>query len=252
MTEPIIQSLILVWLSIGLLVLPLTLFVTAPFGRHASDQFGPTISNRVGWLIMESPAIWWFSIVFFATTGSNSVAAWVLFGFWMAHYLYRGIVFPCRIHTTGKTIPVLIVVFAFSFQLINGYFNGMLLGKFGNAYSVDWFSNFNFWIGALLFVGGWTVNFVSDETLLGLRSGDETGYEIPHGKLFRWISCPNFLGEMIQWCGWALMCWNLAALSFAIWTVANLLPRALAHHRWYQREFDNYPTERKAVFPGLL
>jgi hypothetical protein len=57
---------------------------------------------------------------------------------------------------------------------------------------------------------------------------------------------------MILWSGWAILCWNLAALSFAIWTVANLLPRSLAHHRWYREHFDDYPTNRKAIFPWLL
>jgi hypothetical protein len=34
--------------------------------------------------------------------------------------------------------------------------------------------------------------------------------------------------------------------------LANLLPRALAHHRWYKQRFPEYPSERKAIFPFLL
>jgi hypothetical protein len=44
----------------------------------------------------------------------------------------------------------------------------------------------------------------------------------------------------------------MPALSFAIWTIANLLPRALQHHRWYQQTFSEYPAERKAVIPFIL
>ena len=58
------------------------------------------------------------------------------------------------------------------------------------------------------------------------------------------------MGEIIEWSGFALMCWNLPALSFAVWTAANLIPRALSHHAWYRRTFPDYPPGRKAVIPG--
>jgi hypothetical protein len=37
------------------------------------------------------------------------------------------------------------------------------------------------------------------------------------------------------------MSFNLKALSFALWTAANLIPRAVAHHKWYKSHFDDYP-----------
>ena len=77
------------------------------------------------------------------------------------------------------------------------------------------------------------------------------GYGIPHGGLYRWVSCPNYLGEMVIWVGWAIVTWSLAGLAFALWTVANLAPRAWSHHRWYQERFEDYPTERKALLPGV-
>lgn len=257
MDPTLYHNLLLAWIVVGILVLPLTLFVTAPFGRHFSSRFGPTINNRLGWIIMESPAIWWFTIVFssglLGEAGSGpTVVAWILWSFWMFHYLNRGLIFPLRIRTSGKRIPILIVSFAFCFQMINGYFNGMSLGIFGAQYAENWLSHPKFWIGLALFILGWLINVRTDELLMKLRKPGKTNYSIPRGGLFEWVSCPNFLGEMILWTGWAIMCWNLAALSFAIWTIANLLPRALAHHRWYRANFEDYPTKRKAVFPGLL
>ncbi len=136
--------------------------------------------------------------------------------------------------------------------MINGYFNGMALGMYGTKYESGWFSQPNFLIGLCFFVIGWLINVSSDEVLLRLRKPQETNYLIPRGGLYNWVSCPNFLGEIFLWSGWAIMCWNLAALSFAIWTVSNLVPRALAHHRWYRTVFADYPTDRKAIFPGLL
>ena len=70
--------------------------------------------------------------------------------------------------------------------------------------------------------------------------------------MFRYVSCPNHFGEIVEWAGFAVMCWNLPALSFAVWTAGNLIPRALSHHRWYRERFPDYPPERKAVIPFVL
>ena len=39
------------------------------------------------------------------------------------------------------------------------------------------------------------------------------------------------------------MTWCSPALAFAVWTLVNLLPRALHHHKWYQETFSDYPPE---------
>jgi protein-S-isoprenylcysteine O-methyltransferase Ste14 len=257
MDPTLFENLTFAWIVVGVLVFPLTLWLTAPFGRHFNARYGPAIGNRLGWVIMESPAIWWFTLVFVAGVSGGSVngknfVAWVLWSLWMIHYLNRGLVFPLRIRTTGKQIPLLVIGFGFSFQMVNGLLNGLAIGQFGSKYNADWLMQPIFWIGLALLVLGWMINVWSDEILLRLRKPNETAYLIPRGGLFQWVSCPNFLGEMMLWSGWAILCWNWAALSFAVWTIANLLPRALAHHRWYRQNFPDYPANRKAVFPGLL
>jgi 3-oxo-5-alpha-steroid 4-dehydrogenase 1 len=70
--------------------------------------------------------------------------------------------------------------------------------------------------------------------------------------MFRYVSSANYTGEIILWCGWAMMSWTLAGLTFAIFTISNLAPRALSHHRWYRDTFPDYPKDRKALIPGLL
>ena len=96
------------------------------------------------------------------------------------------------------------------------------------------------------------INIHSDQILLSLRKPGETGYKIPKGGMFKWISCPNLFGEILEWSGFAILCWNLPALGFAVWTAANLIPRALSHHKWYLEKFSDYPKERKAVIPGIF
>ena len=96
------------------------------------------------------------------------------------------------------------------------------------------------------------INIKSDDILFALRDDGSTGYKIPRGGLFEKVSCPNYLGEIIEWTGWAIATWSLAGATFAIWTVCNLAPRALAHHKWYKEEFEEYPEDRKALVPFLL
>ena len=92
----------------------------------------------------------------------------------------------------------------------------------------------------------------ADARLRSLRDRTDQRYSIPHGGMYRWVSCPNYLGELIEWTGWAVMTWSLAGTSFALFTAANLVPRALSHHRWYRQRFDDYPSDRRAVLPGIL
>ena len=95
------------------------------------------------------------------------------------------------------------------------------------------------------------LNIKSDNILLSLRSKSGE-YNIPNGFMFKQISFPNYFGEILEWTAFALMTWSLAGLSFMIWTMANLVPRAIAGHKWYKNTFDNYPKNRKAIFPFIL
>ncbi|HSM13639.1 MAG TPA: hypothetical protein VLA66_06195 [Thermoanaerobaculia bacterium] len=49
----------------------------------------------------------------------------------------------------------------------------------------------------------------------------------------------------------ALATWSLPGLAFALWTVANLAPRARSHHRFYRERFPGYPPERRALVPWI-
>jgi len=88
--------------------------------------------------------------------------------------------------------------------------------------------------------------------LLNLRKPGETGYKVPRGWLYEYVTCPNYLGEIIEWLGFALATWSLPGLAFALYTAANVGPRAFAHHRWYRERFPDYPKHRKVLIPFLL
>ena len=142
---------------------------------------------------------------------------------------------------------------AILFNLVNGYLNGRWLFSLGPVYDAAWLSRPALWTGGALFVLGFAINFHADTVLLRLRrEGEDDDYHLPRGGLFRYVSCPNYLGEIVEWTGWAIATWSLAGASFALWTAANLVPRALSHHRWYRERFADYPRDRKALVPLLF
>ena len=240
----------ILWIIIGLITFSYLIVskVRAPYGRHTTKKWGPMISNSWGWFWMEVPALILMpTISIFGENELNSFSI-ILIVLWFLHYFNRVIIFPLRIKTKNKKMPISIAISAFFFNCINGLLNGIYVGYFLEA---DLIVNSTFILGMLLFFSGMYINISSDNKLISLRKKSE-GYKIPDGELFKFISCPNHFGEIIEWFGYALIAFNLPALSFALWTFFNLTPRALNHHAWYKENFDNYPKNRKAVIPYIL
>lgn len=227
------------------------IFVRAPYGRHIRPGWGPLISNKYGWLIMESPSALVFAANFAKGNVQVTTPILVFFILWELHYVYRAFIYPLTIRDGQKKMPALIMAMGFCFNFGNAYINGHYLFSLSGGYPQSWLLDPRFLAGGILFLAGLVVNRWADLALRGLRKPGETTYSIPYGGLFRLVSCPNYLGEIVQWCGWALMTWSLPGLAFAFWTFANLAPRARSHHEWYHANFADYPPERKALFPWI-
>lgn len=246
------NTLVWAWIAVAIGTFITLLFVTAPYGRHSSRKWGISIPNRFGWMLMELPALLIFLIFVISGRGEKSVAVWIITVLFAAHYTNRSIIFPLRIRTKGKEMPLVIAIMAIMFNTVNASFLGYYTGTLQTQYTADWLTDPRFIIGTALFLTGMGINLWADEKLMDLRKGDGSGYSIPSGGLFNKISCPNFFGELVEWLGFAVLCWSLPAFSFFIWTFCNLVPRALDHHKWYRKQFAAYPPDRKAVFPFLL
>ncbi|KAK5966354.1 3-oxo-5-alpha-steroid 4-dehydrogenase [Trichostrongylus colubriformis] len=132
----------------------------------------------------------------------------------------------------------------------NGYLQG---GYHGQYYDPeDFFSRFLTYIGMSMFAIGMFINIHSDSILRNLRKPGESGYKIPRGGMFEYVSGANFLGEIVEWSGFAIMSGSLPAVAFAIFTASNIGPRAIQHHQWYLNKFPDYPRDRRAVIPFVL
>ena len=252
MTEQAFFSgLILGWFILAAVFFLALLFVAAPYGRYARSGWGLAVNNKVGWVMMEAAAPLVFIVCFVFGNNDITITSLVFLGLWEAHYIHRAFIYPPGIRSRNREIPLAVICFGFLFNTANGYLNGRYIFTFSGGYTNEWLADPRFIAGLVLFITGFIINKRADRILHNLRKPGESGYRIPHGWLYRWVSCPNYLGEIITWFGWAMATWSLPGLAFAVWTVANLVPRARSHHAWYQAHFPDYPPERKRLLPGL-
>lgn len=239
---------------VGLLVLAVVTFaaltrLTAPYGRHTRGGFGPPIGARLGWVLMESPAVVVTGATFLAGEHRGELVPLLFLGVWMSHYLHRAFVFPLTMRPS-RGMPALVVLLGASFNVVNGWLNGRWLSQLG-AYPEAWLLRPATGLGLALFAAGWLVNRHADHVLRALRAPGQTGYRVPHGGLYGLVSCPNYLGELVEWAGWALATASPAGFAFFVYTAANLVPRAGSHHRWYRQTFPDYPPARRALIPWV-
>ena len=241
-----------IWIAIGIVMFPVLLSFTAPYGRHSRRDWGPMIPNRLGWILMELPSLIMFISFFLLGPNRISVPLAIFFILYAGHYTNRSIIFPLRTRTSSKLMPLLIAVLAVLFNLVNGFINGYYFGTVSSGYSNEWLYDMRFISGGALFITGMAINIRYDNHLLALRKSTSSGYSVPTKGLFKLVSCPNFFGEILEWTGFAIMTWSPAALAFLVWTIVNLVPRAMDHHKWYRENFKDYPATRKAIIPYIL
>ncbi len=166
-------------------------FVTAPYGRHLRAGWGPTVPARIGWIVMESPAVILFAAVYSMGDDALSMTPLVLFGLWQFHYVYRTFIYPFRLRSGSRRMPLSIVCMAIFFNSINATINARWISHFGE-YPDSWLESGPFIVGVVVFVVGWAINQHSDSVLFRLRGPGETGYKIPRDGLYCWVSCPNY------------------------------------------------------------
>ncbi len=236
--------------SVSVVVFIFLFFVSAPYGKFTRKGWGPRMNSLIAWMLMEIPAV--LTIAVTAWIFRNTIGwSWIFLLIWEFHYIYRTFIFPANMHHGRKTFPVSMMVSAVFFNFINGYINGVFLFSIRPLAGPSWFADPRFIAGVILFFIGFSVHVDSDRRIQARKPGPGR-YIIPQGGMFRWVSCPNYLGEIIQWFGWAMLTWSPAGLAFALFTFANVFPRGLSGHRWYRQNFSDYPENRKAVIPGII
>jgi len=244
----------IIWSGLACSCFIILMYVRAPYGRHQQAGWGPTLPARPAWILMEACSLLVMMGLFLVSNATGSLALAGL-SLWVFHYSYRSFIYPARAQLRHKTMPLLVTGLAILFNVANATFNGLALFFWPPQSTADLGSSATVLTAFLLFALGFCLHVHSDRVLRELRTSGtsiSTDYSIPGKGLHRWVASPNYLGELIQWLGFAVLVNNPAGWSFFIWTAANLIPRAIANRAWYRTTFTDYPKHRKILIPFVF
>ena len=240
-----------IWVAMGLITFVYLFFENAPYGRHIKDGWGIKIPARLGWIVMESPCVILMVVLALIIREQLEMIHKIFLCIWLTHYIHRTFIYPFVIEMTNPKMPISIALSAFFFNIINVSIQAFGIFYF-TKYSDDWLTSPAFIIGLSVFLFGMFINIKSDYIINSMKRDKGPGYHIPDQFLYKYLSAPNYFGEIIEWLGWAILTFSISGFVFLIWVIANLFPRAIAHHKWYKDKFDNYPKGRKAIIPGII
>ena len=240
--------------AMALVVFVALFFIKAGYGVFFDPKWGPAIPNRLGWVLMEAPVFITMTVLWLASASSHrfDLVPMVFFAIFQIHYLQRSFIFPMLIRGNSK-MALGIILMGVLFNTCNALMQGGWIfymawenSWYAAHYSdVSWLWSPQFIIGTILFFTGFVINLHSDSIIRHLRRPGDTRHYIPRGGMFRYVSSANYLGETIEWIGFAVLTWSWAGVVFAWWTFANLAPRANAIYENYQHEFGEEFTKLK-------
>ena len=235
-------------------------YFKAGYGYLSTSKWGPKISNKAAWVIMEAPAfifLLYYTLRFAASgieTGNSRIVLYIMAGLFLLHYLQRSFIFPFLMRGKSK-MPIAIMLMGLTFNTLNAYLiGGWLYGQApAGMYATHWLWSPQFIIGAVVFFTGMAINLHSDHIIRNLRKPGDTKHYIPRKGLYKYVTSANYFGEFTEWIGYAILTWSPAGLLFAAWTFANLAPRAKSLTAKYEEEFgEEYKSlKKKHIIPFI-
>lgn len=231
------------WFLIGMTAVAVVVFVAlyfvdAGYGMFYNKKWGPSIPNKVGWVLMEAPVFFAMLILWLLSDRTCCITCIVFLLLFETHYFQRTFVFPFLMRGNSR-MPLSIVLMGVVFNLLNACMQGgwiFFLSPEG-MYSPQWLGTPQFIIGTVIFLAGMGINIHSDKVIRNLRQPGDTKHYFPHKGMYRYVTSANYFGEFVEWCGFAILTWSWAGAVFAVWTFANLGPRAARINKRYWQEF---------------
>ncbi|XP_053565151.1 3-oxo-5-alpha-steroid 4-dehydrogenase 2 [Bombina bombina] len=217
--------------GMGILFLVKQLTIPAGYGKHIENntkQGYIMIPAKYAWFIQELPSFLVPLLLILVSRQQNVFSCMMLLLMFCGHYFQRTFIYSA--FTRGRPSPINIVIMAASFCTFNGFLQGHCMVYIA-TYPDEWHMDIRFASGVLIFYLGMGINIHSDHILRNLRKPSEVTYKIPKGGMFNYVSGANFLGEIVEWFGYAIATWSLPAFAFAFFTLCSIGPRAYHHHR---------------------
>lgn len=248
------MAVVLVMLALAVVVFIALQYVTAGYGMMYSRRWGATVGNRLGWVLMEAPVFIAMVLLWVFSPRACEAAPAVMASLFLLHYFQRSFIFPLLIKGKGR-MPLAIIAMGVVFNVVNAYMIGgwIFYVAPADAYPVSWLWSPQFIVGTLVFFAGMVINIQSDHIVRSLRKPGDTKHYIPRGGMYRYVASANYFGEFVEWTGYAILTWSLGGVAFAVWTFANLAPRAKSIHNRYIKEFgDEYSRlGRRYILPYI-
>lgn len=250
----IYNTVLIVMTALAVVVFIALQWVEAGYGVAYTRRWGPAVNNRVGWILMEAPVFIAMLLLWILSPRRDAIAPAVMASLFLLHYFQRSFIFPLLIRGRGR-MPLSVILMGVTFNLINAYMIGgwLFYVSPGDTYPPAWLHSWQFIAGTALFGWGMFTNIQSDTIIRRLRKPGDTRHYIPRGGMFRYVASANYLGEFAEWCGYALLTWSWGGAVFALWTFANLAPRARKLWQRYAREFgsDFTSLRRRYIIPFI-
>ena len=256
------NDLLFIMFIIGLVVFVTLYFVDAGYGKMRTEKWGPAINNKIGWFLMEAPVFLVVLYLYSTSVGefggiTTKAPYWVFFLLFELHYFQRSFVFPFLLKGNSK-MPVVIMALSVLWNLINGYIQGFWLFHLApqycpELYTTAWLTDPRFIIGTIIFLAGMVINLHSDYVVRHLRKPGDTNHYLPKKGMYKYVTSANYLGEITEWAGFALLTWSFAGLLFFWFSCCNLVPRANSIYHKYEEEFpDEFDRKKlKRIIPFI-
>lgn len=253
-SSDIYYTVVYAMLAMAVVVFIALRYVTAGYGMMYTRRWGPTVGNRPGWILMEAPSFIAMLLLWLLSPRRAEEAPAVMALLFLFHYFQRSFIFPMLIKGKSR-MPLAIILMGVTFNLINAYMLGgwIFYVSPADTYPASWLASWQFILGVSIFFIGMGINLHSDYIIRHLRRPGDTAHYIPRGGMFRYVTSANYFGEFVEWCGYAVLTWSLGGVAFAVWTFANLAPRARSLHARYISEFgDEYRNlKRRYILPRI-
>lgn len=231
---------------IAVVVFVALFFVDAGYGKFYDKKWGPSVNNKLGWMLMESPVFIAMLVLWLCSDRRNDMVRMAFLFLFELHYFQRSFVFPLRLR--GRSMmPLSIIVIGLVFNVLNAMMQGgwIFYVSPDDYYPADWLTSPKFIGGFIVFIIGMYINIQSDEIIRNLRKNGDTKHYLPTDGMFRYVTSANYFGEFVEWVGFAILTCSWSGAVFALWTFANLGPRAARIYEKYKSEFGTQLDTKK-------
>lgn len=225
-------------------------FKTIPYGKtytRGQSLLGVELRDRLAVILINlpGPIIFLYAQLYYPNGDVLSVPSLV----YLAHYVHRALIYPWFRSSQSKPWPLeSVLYFAVTNFVLGITFARALI--FGGTKHPIWLQ---------LILGAACVCFaivagIHDYYLCSLRKAGDTGYQIPKGLLFTWISGPNYLMELLEWLAYLpFLPFGFYMVVCAIWLLVNITGRAEANHDAYVKRLfkSKYPEDRCSYIPFI-